>query len=388
VTGSADKRGAPEGPRSVCLVGLIAGGHSGVPRYAAKLAEALDRASTAYPELRLSLLTTVAGAEAIEPRSLPVRTVGGTRSFVNAGPGRLLLEQVAARSARADLLHYFDLSGPVLAPRRPFVTTIHDMSPLHGFRKLQNTYKRRLFPWALARAAASVAVSQFAKDEAVELLGADPSKIHVVHSGPGLSAGTPAAASGSAPEEPFLLYVGNLSTNKNLPMLVRAFHRTEAPVRLVLAGRPREGAAEVREAVAGGRRAGSIELREDPSDDVVDALYRAAVALLLPSTYEGFGFTPLEAMARGCPVLASDIPALREIAGEGALLLPPHEEERWREAMDQVARDVAFREDLRVRGAATVARYSWDSTAHGVLRLFGTLGLPQPQALLEAADSS
>jgi glycosyltransferase involved in cell wall biosynthesis len=371
-----DQGPSPEHPRSVCLVGLIAGGHSGVPRYAAKLAQALDRASPSHPELQLSLLTTLAGAETIAPRSLPVRTVGGTRTFVNAGPGRLLLEHVAARGVRADLLHYFDLTGPVLARGRPFVTTIHDMSPLHGFRKLQNAYKRRLFPWALARAAAGVAVSQFAKDEAVELLGADPSKIHVVHSGPGLSADTAVrAAASEVPKEPFLLYVGNLSTNKNLPMLVRAFHRTDAPVRLVLAGRPREGAAEVREAVAGGRRAGSIELREDPSDAVVDGLYRAAVALLLPSTYEGFGFTPLEAMARGCPVLASDIPALREVAGEGALLLPPRAEGRWQEAIELVVGDAALREDLRARGAATVERYSWDSTARGVLELFGALAL-------------
>ena len=347
-----------------------------MPRYAAKLAQALDRASPSYPELRLSLLTTLAGAEAIAPRSLPVRTVGGSRSFVNAGPGRLLLEHVAVRGVRADLLHYFDLTGPVLAPRQPFVTTIHDMSPLHGFRRLQNTYKRRLFPWALARAAAAVSVSQFAKDETVELLGAEPSKIHVVHSGPGLSADTAAtAAPAAAPGEPFLLYVGNLSTNKNLPLLIRAFHRTEAPVRLVLAGRPREGAAEVRAAVAGGRRANSIELLEDPSDDVVDGLYRAAVALLLPSTYEGFGFTPLEAMARGCPVLASDIPALREIAGDGAMLLPPHAEERWREAIELVVGDAAARDDLRARGAATVEKYSWDSTARGVLELFGAVAL-------------
>ena len=368
-------RASAEQPRSVCLVGLIAGGHSGVPRYAAKLADAIDRASASYPALRLSLLTTLAGAEAIAPRSLPVRTVGGARRSVNAGPGRLLLEHVAIRGDRADLLHYFDLTGPVLAPGRPFVTTIHDMAPLYGFRKLQNTYKRRLFPWALARATAGVAVSGFAKNEAVEHLGVDPRKIQVVHSGPGLTADTPPASSPPEPDHPFVLYVGNLSTNKNLPMLIRAFHRTDAPVRLVLAGRPREGAAEIRQAVAGGRRADEIDLREDPSDEVVDGLYRAAVALLLPSTYEGFGFTPLEAMARGCPVLASDIPALREIAGDGALLLPPRDESSWSEAIERVVGDDPLRKDLRSRGAATVQKYSWDATARGVLDLFGSLTL-------------
>src|SRR4051812_7063561 len=91
--------------RRICLVGLIAGGHSGVPRYAARLARALDAECGQYPQLSLSLLTTAAGAEAVNPRALDVTIVGGRNRHVNAGPGRILLEQLAAVRARADLLH-------------------------------------------------------------------------------------------------------------------------------------------------------------------------------------------------------------------------------------------------------------------------------------------
>src|SRR6185503_13283389 len=102
-----------------------------------------------------------------------------------------------------------------------------------------------------------------------------------------------------------------------------AFHRSRLPLRLVLAGRAREGYEEVRREIDAGPLRDQISIISDAADSDVDALYRSAIALLLPSTYEGFGFTPLEAMSRGCPVLSSDIPAVREVSGAGALLLPP-----------------------------------------------------------------
>src|SRR6059058_1119890 len=172
----------------VCLVGLIAGGHSGVPRYAAALARALDGVAGSYPDLSLTLLTTAAGADAVGARSLAVEVVAGRSRRVNAGPGRLALEHLALRRERAELFHFFDVSGPVLAPRRPFVATVHDAALMQGFGLLRNAYKRRLYPWALSRARAVVAVSQFAKEEAVRYFDADPEKVAVVHSGPGFVA--------------------------------------------------------------------------------------------------------------------------------------------------------------------------------------------------------
>ena len=355
---------------TVCLVGLIAGGHSGIPRYAAKLIDAIDGVSGEYPELRLTLTTTAAGAAAAGAANIEVDVVGGTGPRVNAGPGRLLLEQIAARRSPADLLYFFDTTGPVLAPRRPFVTTIHDMAPVLGYRRFQNAYKRRLYPWALRRARASVAVSAFARDEAVRHLGIDPLSVTVIHSGPGLGpTADSAAAALPAPHTPFVLYVGNLGVNKNLPLLVRAFHAADVPARLVLAGRAREGADEVRKVVEQGPRRDRIEFVTEPSDEELDVLYRTALALALPSTYEGFGFTPLEAMTRGCPVLASDIPAIREVAASGALLLPPHDIGAWAGALSRIVGDEDLRAELSTRGRATASRFSWDKTARGVLEL-------------------
>ena len=164
----------------VCLVGLIAGGHSGVPRYAAALTQGLDRVAGEFPDIELSLLTTAQGLERTRPRRLDAVVPRGLLARPSAGPGRIAAEQLLARRARADLLHFFDLTGPVLAPRRPFTTTVHDAALRHRFDGARLAHKRFLQPWAARRARSVVAVSAFAKDEAVRWFGADPERVHVV----------------------------------------------------------------------------------------------------------------------------------------------------------------------------------------------------------------
>jgi glycosyltransferase involved in cell wall biosynthesis len=353
----------------VTLVGLIAGGRSGVPRYAAALTNALDRVAQDFPELSLRLLTTARGAEAAGVAHMPVDRVEGVFEHAHAGPRRILAEQIRARRTRADLLHFFDLSGPILAGRRRFVTTIHDAAIRHGFEGARVTHKRLLQPWALRHATAAVAVSAFARTEAVHLFGADPDRIHVIHSGPGL---IPAATAQGAPPEgsPHLLYVGNFAAHKNLPFLIEAFGEADVDCRLLLVGGRGDRLEEIRRAAAASPAGARIEIRWDVSDEELDGLYRGASMLLVPSRYEGFGFTALEAMARGCPVLASDVPAVREISGDGAMLLPLDDRAAWAAAMRRVLSDDHLREGLRRRGAETVRRYSWTATARAVCRLF------------------
>lgn len=355
----------------VCLVGLVAGKGSGVSRYAAALSRALDEVAPEFPGLRLSLLTTRTGAEAVQARNIDVHDFG-LRGLADAGPARVPLEQVLAATRRADLLHFFDLTGPLLRPRRPFVTTIHDAGVLHGFRKVRHAYKRRLQPWALRRAAAVVAVSGFTKDEAVQRFGARAESISVIHSGPGL-AGAPSGGDGGGRDGGYFLYVGDLTPKKNVGFLVRAFGRADLPNRLVLAGRMLDDAEQLTAEIERSPKRERIELVGSPSDEELDGLYRSATALVHPSRYEGFGFTPLEAMSRGCPVLASDVPAIREVSGAGAQLLPLDDEAAWAGSLARVAGDESFRADLRARGARAVEAYSWAETARRLCRLFQSI---------------
>jgi glycosyltransferase involved in cell wall biosynthesis len=356
----------------VCLVGLAAGGHSGIPRYAAALTSGLDRVSPEFPDLSLRLLTTRRGAGEIGARHIPVDLVRGRFADANSGVSRIIAEQTHARDADADLLHYFDLTGPVLARRRRFVTTIHDAAARHGFERVRMAHKRFLQPWAIRHAAAVVAVSKFAEAEARRLFGADADRVHVIHSGPGLVTGDDIAVADAG--GPYLLYVGNLAKHKNLPFLIRAFESARVDARLVLVGRRGERFGELSRMVARSPARERIEIRRDASDAEVDLLYRGAAMLVLPSLYEGFGFTALEAMTRDCPVLASDIPALREVSGEGALLLPGDDEDAWARAIRSVLSDEGLRDDLRRRGKATARSYSWDATARNICRLFMRVG--------------
>jgi glycosyltransferase involved in cell wall biosynthesis len=216
-----------------------------------------------------------------------------------------------------------------------------------------------------------LAISAFARDEAVELVGVAPERITVVHSGPGF-AEAPSAGSRrrQTPTRPYALFVGNLTASKNLPFLIRAFGAASAPELLVLAGRPLERYDEIEAEIATSPRRDQILVLHDVDDAELASLYTHAVLLALPSKYEGFGLTALEAMQHGCPVLVSDIPALREISGAGALVLPVGDAESWTGALERVATDPTFRDSLRVRGTQTVAGYSWQSTARGLCEMF------------------
>ena len=361
---------------------MLAGGHAGVSRYTDALTRALDRVVPDFPELTLEAVTTRATAETSTFENIAVTPAGLPLGAEGRGWVRLLLEQAVARRRAFDLLHFFDLLGPVLARDQRFVTTLHDASIAHGFEfsRLRRTYKRRVQPWALRRAEAVVAVSAFARDEAVRLLGGEAARIRVVHSGPGLIEADEDDAPIAGQPRPYLLFVGTLADNKNLPFLVRAFDRSGADADLVLAGRRGSAFDELESTIGAAGSRDRIRLVEDVSDRSLNGLYRGALALLHPSRYEGFGFTPLEAMTRGCPVVASDIPPLREVSGDGALILPLDDELGWSEAIRRIASDGALRADLARRGLETAARYSWDETARRLCELLLELGPSTGQA--------
>ena len=368
------------------LVALNASGVSGVPRYTASLAREVDAMAPAFPGLEVTLLTTRHFADTLSASNLDVRAIGPGRRAL-PGPLRIAAEQFAPIVAQSDVLHYFDVNAPLLHPRRRFVTTFHDASLVRtvatNFPLLRRGYKRRLYPWSLPRASAIVAVSEFAKEEAVRHFGVDADRVVVIHSGPGLGS-TPAGARAESAggsrrvfERPYLLFVGNLTASKNVPFLVRAYQQADVPVDLVLAGRPLDDMDAIDRTLRATRAPQRVHVVAEPTDADIARLYADATAFVFPSLYEGFGFPPLEAMARGCPVLASDIPSLREIAGDGALLLAL-DEQVWAEAIRRVVSDPGLRDELRERGRRNVDRYSWQQTAREVCALLESVGSAGP----------
>jgi glycosyltransferase involved in cell wall biosynthesis len=251
----------------------------------------------------------------------------------------LLVLGRAIRKARLDLFHAPHFVLPWTSC--PSVVTVHDAILVHypppqpGGSLYYSVMMRR----ALRKSAAVLTVSEAAKTAIVEAFPCEPSKIAVTPNGIDAIFFAP----GPADPRTSFLYVGNDKPHKNVGALIDAFRAVDG-ARLVLAGAEFERYRGVPGVVAEGFV--TIERLAE--------LYRGALALVLPSLEEGFGLPVAEAMACGTPVIASDIPALREVAGDAALLT-----DDYAGAMRRVLGDAALREALAQRGRARAARFTW-----------------------------
>jgi alpha-1,3-rhamnosyl/mannosyltransferase len=215
--------------------------------------------------------------------------------------------------------------------------------------------------------------------EVQELLGVPERKIRVIPLAPTPGLGPASAERVKAYQDErklprdYLLYVGARKQHKNLALLLDALGRVAPGDRtpLVLSG-PRWMPDDplARQCAANGLEpwlyfAGNPETVEELS-----MLYSGAMMYLHPSLSEGFGLPPLEAMACGVPVIASDVAALPETLGDAALLVPPHGPEAWAAAITQLTRDTWGRTQLAVAGRAHAATFSWERTAEQTLAAY------------------
>lgn len=298
----------------------------------------------------------------------------------------------AARQDRADIIHV----QYTIPPRRlcpcPVVTTVHDIS----FRLYPQWFplKHRVLmnltvPPSMRQADAVITDSESSRADILRLYKLPERKVVAIPLGlpEGFSTeADPEQARRFVAEkygltEPFLLAVGVMQPRKNLRMLAQAFGQAKKrfgiPHTLAFVGKAGWGTEEnvLRdEAEAGGGDIAVRALRFPGYVDDVDLplLYRACAALAHPALYEGFGFPPLEAMACGTPVLVSDRPALPEVVGEAAFVVPATDTEAWAEALFRIVDDVALRRDLALRGPLRAARFSWEATARRTLEVYRT----------------
>ncbi len=348
----------------------LLGQRTGVGRYTEQLLSAL---LSLHPEWEVLLFSNLP----LEP--LEAALARGKRVPRFLPQSRWLWMQTvlprAVRESRPRLLHFPNAQAPLWLPA-PYVLTVHDAS-LFRHRAYHPPNRvlalRPLLPHLARRARAVITDSEFSRSELVRLLGLPPEKVHVTY---------PAAPPDYRPvtdpaqletvrrkyrlPESYLLYVGTLEPRKNLTRLAQALgqlrHRG-TPSPLILAGpagwKMAGFAAEV-------ERLGLNDyvrwLGYVPEEDL-SGLYSLATLFVFPSLYEGFGLPPLEAMACGAPVLASDVPALREVCGEAAILVNPASVDCIADGIKSLLEDVNRREELRQRGLRRAAEFSWERTA-------------------------
>ena len=282
------------------------------------------------------------------------------------------IQAVLPRDVRSVL--YQSITPPVSRAARAVV--IHDliyMSRPDLFTALERLYFG-LIPRLLPHAEVVVTVSEHVREDVLERFPRrDPATVIVVPNGVAdrffLDDGAREAAmratrTSLAIDGPFVLFVGRINPRKNLGRLVRAFLRLRPKDhRLVIAG-PRDGRADPDlRAALDAAPAGVVRLLGEVPDDLIAGLYAAADLACYLSLEEGFGVPPLEAMAAGTPVLASNIRVLREVAGDAAAFVSPIDEVAISDAIETLLEDPTRLADLRQRGRERAAGYRWSASA-------------------------
>jgi glycosyltransferase involved in cell wall biosynthesis len=282
-------------------------------------------------------------------------------------PARILWEQVVLpfKAARLDVLLNPGFTAPVFAPC-PSVTVFHDLQharhPEH-FRWFDLPFWRLLL-WASARRARRlIAVSEATRTDLVRVYHLDPEQIDVVLHG----VEPEFFALDRSSTEPFVLCVSTLHPHKNLDRLIRAYARRKRDWRLVIAGMRGFFADSLEALIAEAGVQDSVRLTGWIPRPELLQLYAKAQAFVYPSTFEGFGLPVLEAMAAGIPVACSDIPPLREVAGDAALFFDPLSEDAIEEALDRVAADDELRAKLAAAGPERARGFTWERAARETL---------------------
>jgi glycosyltransferase involved in cell wall biosynthesis len=346
----------------------------GIVRYTLELAKAL---AASAPDSRFTLLRS-----ARQRGGLP--TAANLSSAPVVTPPHHRFEQwtlpLEIARLRPNLLHCPDFIPPF---RRtcPAVATVHDVGFLR-FRETLTAESLRYYgqlPRAVKSAERIIAVSEHTAHDLVEQLGAPAERIRVVHNGVSdwfQPVEDPSALSEIRArhglDRPFILFVGTLEPRKNLPTLLRAFRevRERHDVLLLLVGGRGWLWEPILDLIGELGLRDPVRMLDGVTDEQLPAIHSAAAVFAFPSLYEGFGLPPLEAMACGTPTVVADTSSLPEMVGDAALLHPPTDHQALADALMRVLEDEALRADLRRRGLARAARFTWEEAARKTLAVY------------------
>ncbi len=302
---------------------------------------------------------------------------GQWKSFRVAGENSWLAAQ--ARVKRIELLHHAGGTIPLVTTARP-ILTIHDLQYLYYpeyFTRTKLTWLRRMVPRSAEAARLVLTPSEFSRRTVIERLNIDPSVVVVVPHG--ISPRELREPLADIRERydlpgPFFLYPAASYPHKNHLLLLEAFKKVvevHREVVLVLTGAKawtesasaKQMDARLQEEIHKLGLGHSVRRLGYVASEDLDALYQQAVATVFPSRFEGFGAPVLEAMSRGCPVIAADATALPEVVGDAGVLVSPDNADEWGHAMSDMLDDPELRERLTKLGLERARELTWSKSA-------------------------
>ncbi len=311
---------------------------------------------------------------------------------------QIQLPRQAARE-RCAAVHYTANTAPVSSPG-PYVLTLHDVIALTEPQARIAFSRQRLWQWMIAKYAsfvipiaaancqAVITVSDFEKSQIVRHLKLLPDKIHAIRLAPNpLFHPFPQvereAASRQSTDtyglgERYFLAIGH-EPRKNLSSVLRAFAglgpslRRQTGLLVVCARQPAQQA--LRHEIDDLHLSDNVRVIGGVSPEDLLRLYNGAAALVFPSLRESFGLPPLEALACGTPVIASNTSSLPEVLGDAALLIDPTDVSALGGAMEAVLADPSLADSLRERGLAQCRQFSWEKTARETVSVYESVSL-------------
>ncbi len=294
------------------------------------------------------------------------------------------------KSHRIDVVHVPSYRRLLFRSPCPMVATIHDLAPFHvrGKYDVARMFYGRVVARFLARRQdAIIAISRNTACDVARFFGIPATQQNIILNGMDhtrFNPGDAQAARRSVRErwkldEPFFLFVSRLEhPAKNHVRLIQAFNRFKQStgsdlVVLALGGGDWHGVEFIRAEAARSPFARDIRFLGFVPDDRLPDLYRAAVGMVYPSLFEGFGLPPIEAMACGCPVLSSERGALAEVVADAADIIDPESIESLSAGLNRMANETLHRDGLRAAGLRNAQRFNWNSNAKAVLAVYAQL---------------
>jgi glycosyltransferase involved in cell wall biosynthesis len=342
---------------------------TGVQRYARELVGALDTILDATAEFKITVMSPRLSEPPPVWRNIELQQVGRLQ-------GHAWEQFELPWYSRGRLLFCPGNTAPAISllGSQPVVVTVHDLSYIYfpeAYRLVFRLWYGFIIPLVLRRATRVITVSESERQAILAHYPKAAGRLHAIANG-----GLPTAFSTGVPElgaerDGYILYVGSLSKRKNIARMLEAACRLARKRRFhfIFVGDVSKSlttsVARIPEDVA--FEITFVGLVDDPITLV--SYYRNAKCLMFASLYESSGLPPIEAMACGCPVLASDIPALRERCGNAALFCDPHDVESISAGLEQLMDDGTLRANLRTLGYQRASTFTWERCARETLGL-------------------